>query len=374
MKIVILVSKLTGGGAERVASLWANGFIERGHDVSIVVSTKNKKDTTYPLSPNIKIHSIGSSFFQPKIRTVINKFRYLLKSRQRRLSDVLHKINPDVVIAVLYPWDWDAYMVTRDMDVKIINTEHNSFERPETSPMKPDKKKDKFENNMLYDHVTLLTHADKKVLGDSYSNVTVLPNPLTFIPVEDIPAKEKVILVSGRLDAWHCKGFDIVIKAFAKICRQHTDWCLRISGTGEKQSLEYLQNIAKEEGVSSSQIEFLGFCNNMQSVYKNSSIFVLSSRYEGFGMVLTEAMSQGCACIACDYKGRQSEIITDASQGIVCPVEDINALAKAMEKMIVDDDYRTQCQKNAIERSKYYSLDKTMDRWDEIFKKLGLHK
>ena len=106
MKITIIVSKLTGGGAERVASLWANGFVERGHDVSMVVYAKNKKDITYSLSPNIKVHSIGSSFSQPIIRSAINKFSKLFKLTQRRLRNVLHKIQPDVIIGVLYPWDW----------------------------------------------------------------------------------------------------------------------------------------------------------------------------------------------------------------------------------------------------------------------------
>ena len=92
----------------------------------------------------------------------------------------------------------------------------------------------------------------------------------------------------------------------------------------------------------------------------------MSSRYEGFGMVLIEAMSQGCACIACDYKGRQSEIIQNDSQGIICPVEDVDSLASAIERMILDKSYREKCQYNAIERSKFYSLDNTMDRWETI--------
>ena len=166
--------------------------------------------------------------------------------------------------------------------------------------------------------------------------------------------------------------FDILIKSFALVCKNNPDWKLQIAGTGNDKNLSYLKNISINEGIPISQIEFLGFCDDMLPLYQRSSIFVLSSRWEGFGMVLLEAMSQGCACIACDYKGRQSEIITDKSQGIICPVENVRALANAMEHMINDEDYRLLCQHNAIERSKYYSLDKTMYRWKEIFKKLNL--
>ena len=186
------------------------------------------------------------------------------------------------------------------------------------------------------------------------------------------PSKQKIILASGRLDVWKSKGFDILIKAFALICKQNADWCLQIAGTGKAKSLQFLQKLAKKEGIPQSQIEFLGFQNDIQSLYQRSSIFVLSSRCEGFGMVLTEAMSQGCACVACDYKGRQSEIITDETQGITCPVEDVETLAQSMERMIRDHKYREECQRNAIERSKFYSLDNTMDRWEEILKKINL--
>lgn len=167
----------------------------------------------------------------------------------------------------------------------------------------------------------------------------------------------------------------------------------------------YLDGIAKECGVLD-KIEYIGFVVDMQKLYAESSIFVLSSRYEGFGLVLIEAMSQGCACIACDYKGRQREILSptqdQASEtrrstrrgafraqrgknlnletrnrkfeacdtGILCEPGNVEALAEAMAKMITDDEYRESIRKNVIERSNYYSIEKTMDRWEELLASL----
>lgn len=372
MKIAILVNRLTGGGAERVAALWATGFAARGHEVSVVVNTLSMKDTTYAISSSVKCYSLGVNFGSPRLRAGLNKVRYLFKSRQKVMNDVLHQIQPDVIIGVLPPWASEVKQSYKGCKAKIINTEHNSFERPACAPMPAHVAKGKFETNKIFDHVTVLTQADMDVIGNTLSNVSVLPNPLTFEPVDKVPSKQKIILASGRLDAWHYKGFDILIKSFAKICKQFPEWKLQIAGTGKTESLQFLQELAKNEGILQNQIEFLGFQNDIQSLYQQSSIFVLSSRYEGFGMVLIEAMSQGCACIACDYKGRQNEIITDETQGITCPVEDVEVLAQSMERMIRDDKYREECQRNAIERSKFYSLDNTMDRWEEIFKKMNL--
>lgn len=81
-------------------------------------------------------------------------------------------------------------------------------------------------------------------------------------------------------------------------------------------------------------------------------------------------MSQGCACVACDYKGRQREIIQDDSQGLCCEPNNVEELATALEKMMTDEAYRKEVQKNAIERSVFYDIEHTMDRWEAYLKKV----
>ena len=109
-------------------------------------------------------------------------------------------------------------------------------------------------------------------------------------------------LAVGRLNDWHYKGFDLLLKAWHCIGKEHPDWYLRIVGHGDEEAVSYLKSLA----ACIPNIEFKSHTPNIREEYQKASVFVLSSRYEGFGLVLTEAMSQGCDCIACDYKGRQS--------------------------------------------------------------------
>jgi len=368
MKILVCVDRLTGGGAQRVASLWASGWSKEGHDVSIVLSNI-RAPKTYFVPDKVKIYNIDWN--------IKNKYvRYFLKLifNRYRIRRIVRTVNPDVVVTVGISWNPLIYELKTKLELnfKLISTDHNSYERPSYAPLTKKEEYLKFELNKKMDLVTVLTQADMDYIGNRLSNVYVLPNPLTLTPIKDISCKENIILAAGRLDDWHCKGFDLLIKAWGNIASLNPDWKLLIAGAGRKSSLQKLRAMVAKENISETQIEFLGFCNDMQSIYRKSSIFILSSRYEGFGMVLTEAMSQGCACIACDYKGRQKEIITSENEGIICPTDDYESLALNLNRMISDKKYRTKVQYQSPQRASVYSLDNIMKHWDIIFQELNL--
>lgn len=369
-----MVHNLTGGGAERVASLWAKGFGERGHIVGIVLNCTKDDPVTYEVPTQVQMYNLTGlpwvSWLANKVHQKLNIDIYYIRRLRRILNDFL----PDVVIGVLQPYAEWARIASKGMNVRIINTEHNSFERPEGAlynPMTSRRYKEKYVLNKKYDYVTVLTEADKKCVHNILTNVSVLPNPLAYNHIVDFTHKDKIVLAAGRLDAWYVKGFDVLIKSWGNIASKYPDWKLQIAGDSKKNGYKYLKSIVDDLNIKDS-VEFLGFQPNMLFVYQRASIFVLSSRYEGFGMVLIEAMSQGCAPIACDYKGRQREIITCDREGLLCEPDNPKALAESIEKMIVNEEYRQNVQSNAIERSKYYSLDKTMDRWDEIIKQVRI--
>lgn len=361
MRILILVSKLTGGGAERVASLWAKGFVNNGNKVAIVINSRKTTPVSYEIPHSVIIYNIWTWF-----NRLLNK---TLKSRClliRQIRKVVLEFKPDVIIGVMHPWAEYAFRASEDLEIPIVNTEHNSFERSSDYPLKKTEWKGKWIWNKHFNHITVLTKEDKQYLNNHFKNVSVLPNPLAFTPVDTIPQKQKIILAVGRLDVWYVKGFDVLIEAWVKISCLYPDWKLQIAGDGAAKSKEYLLNLVETKSLAG-QVEFLGFCNNMEAVYKRASIFVLSSRYEGFGMALIEAMSQGCAPIACDFKGRQKEIITTDKEGIICPANNEIALAEAISSLIDNEMLRECIQINAVKRSRYYSLDNIMNIWDEIF-------
>ena len=364
MRILLLTHSLTAGGEQRVASLWATGFINRGHEVALVLGSSKKLPRSYHVSSQTKIYHVYSLLAHYLYRGLGVKWYYTIKLKQ-----IIKDFRPDLIISLHHPWTEWAKIATTGTKVPIISTEHTTFERPESAKMPPIVYQRKYELNRQYDFVTVLTAADKACLKGHLDKVAVLPNPLAYTPVTVIPPKENIILAVGQLHSWHYKGLDILIRAWGQISKQHLDWKLQIAGRDGNNSQSYLQAIANEYDLGT-QLEFLGFQSDMYPIYQRASIFVLSSRYEGFGMALTEAMSQGCACIACDYKGRQHEIITEESQGILCPPEDVAALAAAIKRMLTDTNYRAMAQKNAVERSHYYHINNIMNQWESIIKEV----
>ena len=390
MKIGIVQVALSHGGAEQVGVMLANGLRQHGHDSFIL--TDLNEPVVYHVDDNVPVYNFAGK----KTNTLLKWLKAI-----KNIRHTITKEKPNVVIGIMGLCTLVTYIACLGLRIPVVMTEHNSFERPASAPMPLSLKIFKYWINKLYKNITVLTEADKKVIGNKLKNVTVMPNPLLLTPVEEIPQKEKVVLAAGRVDSWHYKGFDILLQAWLSLYYNNDnlrEWWLKIAGNGKQESFEYLKGLLPDgewvfndndddnhnkDWVWRSEkyhIEFMGFQKNMESLYRKSEIFVLSSRYEGFGLVLIEAMSQGCAPVACDYKGRQKEIlcpegvsrfkIQDSSieiceNGIMCEPENVEDLAKALEKMMMDEEYKKQVQQESVERSKYYSLDNCVNRWEE---------
>lgn len=410
MKIFIVCSRLGYGGAEHVATMWANGFVEQGHDVTLISNLFEK--TTFPINEEVKIYNLV---------TTVDSSRKKWISAIKNVRKLAKEKRPDVIICVMRICSMVAKVAVAGLGIPVIATEHNAYEWPESNPMPFNARFFKFHLSKFYDGVTVLTHADKTLVKNKLNNVTVIPNPLSLAPAESSNLhKENIVLAVGRLDAWKVKGFDILLQAWSKIISNEqleisnydysqdgkpSHWWLKIAGDGKKESFEYLMNLlpdgewtSKEERRERREesavwrsgkyrIEFLGFRKDIEELYKKSSIFVLSSRYEGFGLVLIEAMSQGCAPVACDYKGRQREILNPSSalpegegepnrkieiteNGILCEPDNVEALASALEKMIADTEYRESIRSNVIDRSKYYSIENIIKQWEGLLNKV----
>lgn len=363
MKILFVCNRLGYGGAEHVCVMLANGLVDRGHEVAI--ASDNIHDITYTIDPRIRLVEISPA--------VHNKYLRILLS-VRILRKYVARFRPDVAIGIMWFCSLKAYLACRGFNIPIISTVHDSFERPSFAKMSRMEHFIKFQLNKIYSCVTVLTHADKKVIGDRLKNVFVMPNPLDLAPLKEVPPKKKIILAAGRTDRWFYKGFDILFEAWRKIEPLHSDWKLVVageSGKTEKREANARKLIETTKDLTErGRLEFLGFQRDMAKVYRESDMFVLSSRYEGFGLVLVEAMSQGCACIACDYNGRQSEILGDANTGELCVVNDVDALAKKMEYLLNHEQVRKVFQEKAILRANYYYLPHVVLMWEKLLNNL----
>ena len=387
-KIAIVQVALSHGGAEHVGVLLANGFHQRGHQVSIY--TDLTEPVVYQVDKGIPIVD-----FVGKKTNVLWKWIKAIYHIRKNIK----KERPDVVIGIMGLCTFISYIACMGQGIPVVMTEHNAFERPDSAPMPLSLKIFKFWINKLYKNITVLTEADKKVIGNKLKNVTVMPNPLLLKPIDKVPPKEKTVLAAwSKLisnEQLEISNYDYSQNGKPSL------WWLKIAGDGKKESFEYLMNLLPDGEWSSKeergerreesavwrsekyQIEFLGFQKDMESLYKKSEIFVLSSRYEGFGLVLIEAMSQGCALVACDYKGRQREILNPSSalpegegepnrkieiteNGILCEPDNVETLAAGLQKMMEDEDYRKRVLLNVVERSKFYDIEHTMSRWEYL--------
>ena len=261
-----------------------------------------------------------------------------------------------------------AKVAVTGLGIPVVLTIHHALERIESLQTSRLNIFCDWQLSRIYDRVTVLTEADAMALGKR-KNVTVMPNPSTFRPSEEFLKKENIILSAGRLDDWEFKGFDLLIEAWGQIAANYPSWNLQIAGAGNDDTIRFFEKLAKDHHVFN-RVVFLGYRTDMESLYQRSAIYCLSSRSEGLPMVLIEAMSQGCAPVACENLGRTKEIITNESEGLLFKTADAEDLADKLTKMIVDNDYRQSVQRNAVERSKYYSLDHIIGMWEEMLENI----
>lgn len=360
MKIFIVVDCLTIGGAERVACDMASGLSRRGHQVSIYTNT------SYPISYKPD-ESVQVTDFKPK--SILKCYSPIMF-----LSREIKQEKPSVLIGICgyLSFICKSAQIISGLKIPVVYSEHNSLDRPANAKLNLQNWFYKFCFSKWCDAMTVLTEADKRFAQGKLRNLHVMPNPLGLIPCNTVPKKEKIILAVGRLKAWNYKGFDILIDAWGRVSAKFPDWKLIIVGKGSQVERNIIYSFAKKFQCEK-QFELYPYTEDIISFYQNASIYALSSRYEGFGLVLIEAMSQGCACVATDYKGRQSEIITDGVDGILCSPDKVEFFSKGLEKLISDDDYRTQLQKTALETSRHFTVSHYAEMWEALLYHLTNH-
>ncbi len=178
---------------------------------------------------------------------------------------------------------------------------------------------------------------------------------------EPADLSSKTVLAAGRLTKQ--KGFDMLIPAWTKVAAKHPDWRLRICGEGVLR--KQLDELVEEHGVGDS-VSLKGACD-MNEAMGSSSIFVMSSRFEGFPLILIEAMSKAMAVVSFDCPTGPADIIDDGENGLLVEFKNVDALADAINRFIEDEDLRRRCGPAAAETAKRYRIEEVGPMWDELF-------
>lgn len=378
MKIVYLYTALvTVGGADRVVTEKANYLAEKkGYDVYIITDSQNGRQPTFPLSDKVKHIDLNVNFDKQYHHGLIVRSYYyfsLMRLYKNRLTRLLNEIKADVVITTLGR-DLDFLTKLKDGSKKVGESHiakqyTRNFHLMEARgfPYKQiatywRRKQEKAVREL--DAFVVLTQYD----AESWSQIKVadiIPNSLPFYTSESSSLDKKQIITVGRLSEQ--KGFDLLIPAWSSIAKQYPDWELHLYGEGELEN-ELRRSIA-QNGIEDSFIIHKPV-KDIKEKYLESSVYVMSSRFEGFGMVLIEAMSCGVPCISFDCPHGPSYIIKDGEDGILVENGNVEKLADAMSLLIEDKEKRIAMGRAAKKNVLRYRQENIMQQWENLFNKL----
>lgn len=349
MKILILGGDFNkAAGTERVGSMLANGLSEAGYKV-VLASIANGDKPFFSLDKDIKIVSLFNSSGRTLYRTpqIIYKIRKLLKEE-----------NIDTLIVVETMSVLFTLPATLGLSVKHICWEHFNF----NSDLGKKGRRIARQLAARYcDSVVTLTERDKQywLKGTKHkSQITAIANPCPF-PVQDYIKEEntKIVLAVGRLA--YQKGFDLLLEAWVKINNSMPDWKLKIVGEGEDRA-QLTAFIEKNELTDS--VELISNTDNISEYYKQAEIFCLSSRFEGFPMVLLETLAFGLPVVSFDCDTGPAEILENTGS-ILVPNNDICFLASSLIKMMSDKQGRKTISLRSKEKAEIYQPENIIDQW-----------
>lgn len=371
MKILFTIGSLANrGGKERVLTNKANHIAEKWNaEVVIVTYEQGNAPTAYPLSPKIRLIDLGINYDNYRKKGVVaNYFAQAPRERahKRKMKALLHEERPDIVVT-LFGREMSWLGKIHDGSRKILEYHFafhvfkQSFQRHPLLRWKYSIKKRAIRD---YDLFAVLTEEDKKAWS-GLPNLIATPNALTYYPPETATLQTKRVLSVGRLSPE--KGFDRLLDIWSKVSPTFPDWVLAIIGDGpEKEALA--RQIQKLNLAAS--VELLPSTPKIQEEYARSSVFAMTSRNEGFPMVLLEAMAHGLPPVAYACKCGPAEIIADGKDGFLVPNGDADQFADRLSLLMRNADLRTRMGQAAHADIARYAEDRIMARWREIYERL----
>jgi glycosyltransferase involved in cell wall biosynthesis len=220
------------------------------------------------------------------------------------------------------------------------------------------------------DALAVLTADDQRdyshVLADADTRIARIPNALPEIPGERAELIRPIVVAAGRL-TWQ-KGFDLLIRAFERVARERPEWSLRIYGAGRKR--DRLRRLIATRDLYN-HVFLMGSTQHLGEALAEGSIFALSSRYEGFGMVILEAMSKGLPVVSFDCPRGPSEIVHHGEDGLLVAAEDVDAFAAALLELIDDAPRRRRMGEAAVRTARQFDVGVIGSRWERLFEELA---
>ncbi len=356
------------GGVGRWQAQMARLFAVRGHQVRIIgisppeVPMDLGEDPPFDPLTLYTRRPPGRRKPHPLLRRVAPAVRRQeadMRAAAERMSQVFRAARPGAVIIVTQVWAMEWVALADTAGHPVIGMSHESFEASRRSS--------RFERVQKYykdvDRLLLLTQEDADLwVGAGLNNVGFMPNPLPVTPGAPSPRTEKVVASIGRLS--HAKGVDLLLDVWAEAAPRQPGWILRIFGAGDHE--DALRRQCTELGLDDS-VEWAGQTDDVIGALGRSSVFVQSSRGEGFPLVLLEAMACGVPCAAFDCSPGVREIVGHGDDGLLARHGNTSELARHLVRLMADEHLRDTMGERARENVRRFAPDVITGRWEKLF-------
>jgi glycosyltransferase involved in cell wall biosynthesis len=353
--IVLIITALGAGGAERVMTTMANHWVGQGHRVSFVTYEKPEEKIYYPLDPQVQVRRLDlAGEHKSTLRGLVRTGR-----RVMALRSCLKELRPDVAIAFLTRVNIATLLAASGLGLPVIVSERNHPDRQHLNSVWRRLRDWTYQRAA---RVVFQTEGAKACYPpELQARSTVIANPLRLNQKAANPLEKRKLVAVGRLTGQ--KGFDFLLRAFAKIAGDLPAWKLIIYGEGEERAR--LESLRDELGLVA-RVDLPGNTKNHGDWIDKAGLFVLSSRYEGQPNVLMEAMAAGLPVVAFDCPFGPGEMIVHGENGLLVPPEDVDALAENLADLMADDDKRARLATKAADIAGRYSHDVIMAKWTAL--------
>jgi glycosyltransferase involved in cell wall biosynthesis len=354
--ITIICSRLDlPGGTERAIADLANLLQSKGHKLTLVVLDETA-DSFFNIDKGVKVMQAPLNFGITNKGNILSR-KILLFKHLSKLRSLLKQLNPDLIISTDYVFTISAYIVVKKLNCKILSWEHHHFYWL---------KRNRFWNYLYHkiypkiDRIICLNNTEAELFQQINCKTAVIPN---FVKSYTISKENTHTLLSiGWLTKR--KGVDLIPEIAEEVLNRHPEWKWKIIGSGEE--YKSLQKQIVDKGLAEKVLILSPEHNDLSKEYSNASLYVMTSRFECFPMVLLEAMSFGLPCIAFNCPTGPSDIIQHEKDGILVENENIDAMVMALDELVSNEEKRNKMGENAFHNVQRFSPDKVYSLWGKL--------